>query len=89
MSSAPSTIQVVLSTAHPAKFSEAVARALSSSPTFQFERDVLPEEFKGLLERERKVIDVEAPEARLVKNVIEKFAEPENTGKAETAKASV
>ncbi|KAI0356896.1 tryptophan synthase beta subunit-like PLP-dependent enzyme [Trametes cingulata] len=72
----PQTRQIVLSTAHPAKFSEAVTRALQGSPSFNFERDVLPPEFKGLLERERRVIDVEAPRVELVKQVIEKFAEP-------------
>ncbi|KAI0372517.1 tryptophan synthase beta subunit-like PLP-dependent enzyme [Pilatotrama ljubarskyi] len=72
----PRTRQIVLSTAHPAKFSEAVTRALQRSPSFDFERDVLPPEFKGLLERERRVIDVEAPRVELVKQVIERFAEP-------------
>jgi threonine synthase len=50
--------QVILATAHPAKFSEAVESALSSSSSFNFERDVLPEEFKGLLQRERRVVQV-------------------------------
>ncbi|KAI0657478.1 tryptophan synthase beta subunit-like PLP-dependent enzyme [Cubamyces menziesii] len=72
----PQTHQVVLSTAHPAKFSEAVTRALQGSPSFNFERDVLPPEFKGLLERERRVIDVEAAQVDLVKKVIEKYAAP-------------
>lgn len=72
--SPPSTIQVILSTAHPAKFSEAVTRALQSSASFDFERDVLPEEFKGLLQKPRRVIDVEGPDAELVKRVIEGFA---------------
>ncbi|KAG9077949.1 threonine synthase [Ceratobasidium sp. UAMH 11750] len=52
------TVQVVLATAHPAKFSAAVELALSSHNTFNFERDVLPEEFKGLLQRERRVVQV-------------------------------
>jgi threonine synthase len=52
------TIQVTLATAHPAKFSSAVESALSSHSTFNFERDVLPEEFKGLLQRERRVVQV-------------------------------
>jgi threonine synthase len=51
--SPPSVVQVVLSTAHPAKFSEAVTKALSTSQCFDFERDVLPQEFRGLLEREK------------------------------------
>lgn len=66
-----SSVQVALSTAHPAKFSEAVAEALHSFTSFNFERDVLPEEFKGLLEKEKRVIDVSAAEVDLVKQVIE------------------
>ena len=71
-------MQVVLSTAHPAKFSEAVTRALQGLPSFDFERDVLPPEFRGLLEKERRVIDVEAPRVELVKAVIERFARDED-----------
>ncbi|KAF8655725.1 hypothetical protein AX16_002962 [Volvariella volvacea WC 439] len=71
-SNPPSTHQIVLSTAHPTKFSSAVTQALSSIPSFSFERDVLPEEFKGLLEKEKRVIDVEEPSVELVKGVIEK-----------------
>ncbi|KAA1471958.1 tryptophan synthase beta subunit-like PLP-dependent enzyme [Dentipellis sp. KUC8613] len=67
----PSTVQIVLSTAHPAKFSEAVTRALSGAKDFSFERDVQPEEFRGLLEKEKRIIDVEAPRVELVKKVIE------------------
>jgi len=68
--SPPDIHQVVLSTAHPAKFSEAVTRALNESPSFDFEQDVLPSEFKGLLEKPRRVIDIPAPEVGLVKQVI-------------------
>ena len=50
---------------------------MEGSPAFNFERDVPPPEFKGLLERERRVIDVEAADVELVKKVIEKFAVPE------------
>ncbi|KIY67453.1 tryptophan synthase beta subunit-like PLP-dependent enzyme [Cylindrobasidium torrendii FP15055 ss-10] len=67
----PSTVQVVLSTAHPAKFSEAVSLALKDSAQFDFDRDVMPEEFKGLLQKERRVIDVERPDIQLVKDVVE------------------
>lgn len=35
----------------------------------------MPDEFKGLLEKERKVIDVERPDVELVKEVIEGVAE--------------
>jgi len=70
-SSNPSLIQVSLSTAHPAKFSEAVAEALSSIPAFDFDRDVLPEAFQGLLQKEQRVIDVESANVDLVKSVID------------------
>lgn len=35
----------------------------------------MPEEFRGLLEKERRVIDVEKPDVELVKKVIEGVAE--------------
>lgn len=66
------TVQVVLATAHPAKFSEAVEASLSSHASFNFDRDVLPDAFRGLLEKERRVIDVAGPEPELTKQVIEK-----------------
>lgn len=84
----PSEVQVVLSTAHPAKFSEAVTRALQGSPGFDFEGQVLPPEFKGLLEKERRVIDIDAPQPELVKQVIERFAQ-EETSATSSARASV
>ena len=62
--------QIVLATAHPAKFSEAVTQALSSHSTFDFERDVLPKEFQGLLERKRRFIDVEGPDPEFTKKVV-------------------
>jgi threonine synthase len=62
--SAPNVVQIVLSTAHPAKFDAAVSDALASEPSFNFKRDVLPKEFEGLLDRERRVIECKAtPEA--------------------------
>jgi len=59
--SPPSVVQIVLSAAHPAKFSEAVTGALSTSQGFDFGRNVLPQEFRGLLEKERRVVDVDEP----------------------------
>jgi len=59
-----------LSTGHPGKFSEAVTKALSTSQGFDFKRDVLPQEFRGLLGKERRVVDVDEPKG-LVKKVIE------------------
>jgi len=70
----PNVYQIVLSTAHPAKFSEAVARALEQLPSFNFDRDVLPKEFIGLLDKDRRVIDVETADIGLVKAVIENVA---------------
>ncbi|KAK4051060.1 threonine synthase [Microbotryomycetes sp. JL201] len=62
-------VQIVLSTAHPAKFNDAVSSALSSDASFDFKRDVLPQEFEGLLDRERKVLDADnSPEA--VKQIV-------------------
>ncbi|KAJ7094000.1 tryptophan synthase beta subunit-like PLP-dependent enzyme [Mycena belliarum] len=69
------TYQIMLSTAHPAKFSEAVSLALRGQPAFNFERDVLPGEFVGLLDKQRNVIGVEKADIDLVKAVIEGFAE--------------
>ncbi|KAH9474795.1 Threonine synthase [Psilocybe cubensis] len=77
----PNVYQIVLSTAHPAKFSEAVSRALEGSPSFNFDRDVLPKEFHGLLDKEKRVIDVERADIELVKAVIEKVAEKEGASK--------
>ncbi|KAJ3840932.1 tryptophan synthase beta subunit-like PLP-dependent enzyme [Lentinula raphanica] len=67
----PSVVQVILSTAHPAKFSEAVSTALKDVPNFDFESQVMPKEFNGLLQKERRVIDVERAEVELVKSIIE------------------
>jgi threonine synthase len=69
--STPSVVQVVQSTARLAKFSEAVTKALSTSQGFDSERDVLPQEFRGLLEKERGVMDINEPNKELVKMVIE------------------
>ena len=51
-----------------------MSKALEGSPHFNFDRDVLPQEFHGLLEKEKRVIDVERPDIDLVKGVIEGFA---------------
>ncbi|KAH7915935.1 tryptophan synthase beta subunit-like PLP-dependent enzyme [Hygrophoropsis aurantiaca] len=82
------TVQIILSTAHPAKFSDAVTLALTSQPNFDFDH-VLPDEFRGLLERERRVIDVERAESSLVKAVIEKQLSHRESGTSGVATASV
>ncbi|EFP76195.1 threonine synthase [Puccinia graminis f. sp. tritici CRL 75-36-700-3] len=71
-------LQAILSTAHPAKFAEAVTQSIltqqasSDHPpsSFDFERDVLPVQFIGLLDKPRRVIDVHGIEIQLTKDVI-------------------
>lgn len=55
------TVTVTLATAHPAKFSNAVDMALSEFATqgYNFERDVLPVEFRGLLDAKKRVTMVQ------------------------------
>jgi hypothetical protein len=68
--SPPSAVQVLLSTAHPAKFSEAVrvTNALPTSQGFDFERHhVPPQKFRGLSAKERRVVEVDEPNKELVK----------------------
>jgi threonine synthase len=55
----PKTVHVSLATAHPAKFSQAVEMALAGrGDDFDFNTKVLPKEFQGLLELERRVTPV-------------------------------
>jgi threonine synthase len=53
----PDTYHISLSTAHPAKFSNAVELALKDEPGFSFDT-VLPVEFVGLEKKEKRVITV-------------------------------
>lgn len=57
-----------------------MAQALSSSAAFNFDRDLLPEEFQGLLQKEQRVIDVESADVDLVKSVIESKVGTEKIG---------
>jgi len=57
----PDTHHIALATAHPAKFGSAVELALKEERRFSFEK-VLPEEFKGLEGRERRVVGVKRSE---------------------------
>jgi threonine synthase len=50
---------ISLSTAHPAKFSEAVEKALSGVDGFSFEAKVLPKELEGLDKLEKRVTKVD------------------------------
>ncbi|CAO3617492.1 unnamed protein product [Cunninghamella echinulata] len=67
-----SEVLISLATAHPAKFSDAVETALKNESGFNFESQVLPKEFIGLLDKERSVVHVERADPQLVIDVIEK-----------------
>jgi threonine synthase len=56
---APHVHHISLSTAHPAKFLDAVTLALKDEAGFDFEGQVLPDEFKALSSKERRVTEVE------------------------------
>ncbi|TIA70999.1 hypothetical protein E3P91_02790 [Wallemia ichthyophaga] len=71
------TYQICLATAHAAKFSEAVENALNDEASFNFQRDVLPTEFHGLMDKPRRVIDVNGIAPELTKEVIESKATEE------------
>ncbi|CCE64429.1 hypothetical protein TPHA_0H02250 [Tetrapisispora phaffii CBS 4417] len=62
---------ISLSTAHPAKFADAVNKALSEFEGYSFEKDVLPAELKKLSTLEKRLKFVEKPDIELVKNAIE------------------
>lgn len=62
---------ITLSTAHPAKFADAVNNALSSFPGYSFDKDVLPAELKKLSTLEKRLKFVEKPDVTLVKAAIE------------------
>lgn len=60
MSRASSKIpHIAMSTAHPAKFSEAVKLALKNESNFDFEKTVLPLELSRLTDIEKRVLTVE------------------------------
>ncbi|KAI8366799.1 threonine synthase [Radiomyces spectabilis] len=65
-------VMVCLATAHPAKFSDAVEEALNTVEGFDFNKEVLPPQFVGLLEKERSVVAVERADPELVMQVIER-----------------
>ncbi|KAL8420530.1 hypothetical protein RB594_003352 [Gaeumannomyces avenae] len=65
------TRHISLATAHPAKFSGAVEQALGGEEGFDFARSVLPGEFVGLAQRERRVVEV-APEWEAVREIVKR-----------------
>lgn len=66
-----STHYVSLSTAHPAKFADAVNQALSSFDTYSFERDVLPEDLRKLSTMEKKIKLVDSADLKLIESIID------------------
>lgn len=66
---------VSLATAHPAKFSAAVEMALENVDGFTFET-VLPEQFKGLMELEKRLVDCKA-DWKAVREIVVKEVEQE------------
>lgn len=82
----PGTTFITLSTAHPAKFSSAVELALSPSefPSFDFSKDVLPEELKALGSLEKRIHKVKGEQGvrELIERVkgVEKKTKPEVKG---------
>ncbi|GAD99114.1 threonine synthase, putative [Paecilomyces variotii No. 5] len=70
---------ISLSTAHPAKFAGAVELALKDKQGFNFEKEVLPEEFIGLDKKEKRVLTVGndwKAVRELVKDQVEKEVQP-------------
>ena len=69
---------ISLATAHPAKFSHAVEMALKDSPGFSFEK-VLPEQFVGLEEKEKRVTECKA-DWQAVREIVVREVEEELRG---------
>ena len=67
---------ISLSTAHPAKFSGAVELALKHEIGFNFEEKVLPPEFVGLSQKEKRVTTVENSWEN-VREIVQKQVEEE------------
>ncbi|KAK2742712.1 threonine synthase [Myotisia sp. PD_48] len=71
ISTHPDSYHISLSTAHPAKFADAVDTALKNQTGYSFE-NVLPPEFIGLESKERRVISVPAGEGwQAVRTIID------------------
>ncbi|KAK3955897.1 tryptophan synthase beta subunit-like PLP-dependent enzyme [Pseudoneurospora amorphoporcata] len=71
---------ISLSTAHPAKFSGAVTLALQDEADFDFAAKVLPQEFVGLDQKEKRVNDV-ANDWTAVRELVRKQVEEELTAR--------
>lgn len=69
---------ISLATAHPAKFSAAVEMALKDVEGFTFET-VLPEQFKGLMDLEKRLVDCKA-DWKAVREIVVREVEEELKG---------
>ncbi|BDD60426.1 threonine synthase [Monascus purpureus] len=67
---------ISLSTAHPAKFADAVELALKGKEGFNFDKDVLPQEFVGLDKKDKRVTDV-SNDWKAVRELIKELVEKE------------
>lgn len=61
---------ISLSTAHPAKFSEVVDKALSGIEGYSFEDDVLPDELKALATKEKRIKLIDEASIEKIKSAI-------------------
>lgn len=61
---------ISLSTAHPAKFSEVVNKALDSFDGYSFDKDVLPAELKALSSKEKRIKLIDEASVEKVKQAI-------------------
>ena len=62
---------ICLATAHPAKFSHAVGLALREEEKYSYEA-IQPPEFEGLAAAEKRILTIQAPDANLVKDIIQR-----------------
>ena len=73
---------ISLATAHPAKFARVVELALKDKEGFDFDAEVLPQEFVGLGKKEKRIITVEndwKSVRRLIREQVEKELRSQDT----------
>lgn len=79
---------IALSTAHPAKFAHAVDKALTGAEGYDFASKVLPAEFVGMDDKEKRVAFVENDWAA-VRELVKKQVEEELVAEEEAAQAEI
>lgn len=79
---------IALSTAHPAKFAHAVDKALTGAEGYDFASKVLPAEFVGMDDKEKRVAFVENNWAA-VRGLVKKQVEEELVAEEEAAQAEI